>query len=334
MSKDIGIYTLANDIVFDQLIALVNSVKANVGADMPVCIIPYDDRLEKTREYVSTEENVTIFQDKEALSKWETFAEDIWRMHPSAFKEWEKEGVNGVYRLGMHRKFVAFDGEFDKFVFVDSDVLIMNDLSNIFDKIDDHQFVTYDYQYKDPNHVFDMTNDVAKNVFGQNRINSDIFCAGFFGSKNNIFDQKKTDSMLDALSSGDAGMLYINGPDQSILNYMVMKTELSYYNFGIEMDKNVRTGNTVVSSHFEEKEHILYDRGNKLTYLHYIRVPILAFHRICRGMNVDFLYRDLFLYYRYLKDQQKRPRLAGRLASCHNQNTLKQRVIRKVLGIK
>jgi hypothetical protein len=35
-----GIYTLANDVVYDQLVALLNSIEANVSPNIPVCIIP------------------------------------------------------------------------------------------------------------------------------------------------------------------------------------------------------------------------------------------------------------------------------------------------------
>lgn len=33
-----GIYTLANDVVLDQLVALLNSIERNVGKDIPVCV--------------------------------------------------------------------------------------------------------------------------------------------------------------------------------------------------------------------------------------------------------------------------------------------------------
>ena len=35
-----GIYTLANDRVFDQLVALLNSIEVNISPDIPVCVIP------------------------------------------------------------------------------------------------------------------------------------------------------------------------------------------------------------------------------------------------------------------------------------------------------
>ncbi|MEQ8973540.1 MAG: hypothetical protein RIE73_24505 [Coleofasciculus sp. C1-SOL-03] len=44
-----GIYTLANDAVYHQLVALLNSIEVNVSPDIPVCVIPYDERLERVK---------------------------------------------------------------------------------------------------------------------------------------------------------------------------------------------------------------------------------------------------------------------------------------------
>ena len=47
-----GIYTLANDVVYDQLIALLNSIEIHVSSSLPICIIPYDDRLDKVKSEI------------------------------------------------------------------------------------------------------------------------------------------------------------------------------------------------------------------------------------------------------------------------------------------
>jgi len=44
-----GICTLGNDVVYDQLVALLNSIEAIQGPEMPVCVYPYDDKLKKLR---------------------------------------------------------------------------------------------------------------------------------------------------------------------------------------------------------------------------------------------------------------------------------------------
>lgn len=49
-----GIYILANDIVLDQLIALIHSIEENIGRQMPICVVPYDDNTQQSRKATQT----------------------------------------------------------------------------------------------------------------------------------------------------------------------------------------------------------------------------------------------------------------------------------------
>jgi hypothetical protein len=64
-----GIYTLANDNVYDQLVALLNSITANYSKTIPVCVIPYDDKIEKVKEEIRKRKNVFLFDDKKIIWK-------------------------------------------------------------------------------------------------------------------------------------------------------------------------------------------------------------------------------------------------------------------------
>jgi hypothetical protein len=61
MNSKKGIYTLANDYLYDQVIALINSIRKNYDEDIPICIIPYDDNIKKLKSLVL--ENVFLFDD-------------------------------------------------------------------------------------------------------------------------------------------------------------------------------------------------------------------------------------------------------------------------------
>jgi len=57
-----GIYTLANDAAYDQLVALLNSIEANVSRDIPLCVIPYDAQLTRNQGvHRRTVAGVTVF---------------------------------------------------------------------------------------------------------------------------------------------------------------------------------------------------------------------------------------------------------------------------------
>lgn len=293
-----GICTLANDYVFDQLVALLNSIEVILGADTPVCICPFDDQTQRITEEIAKRPNVFIYDDQKSIERWDQF------MLATAPDRLDRS----KYRLyGAHRRFCAFDGPFDKFIYLDADTLVMNSLAPVFEKLDTYDFVVYDFQYKDVSKIYNTKSPKLLQIFDQTRIDIEIFCSGFYGTKRDIFDAEKRDWLINNLQNGEAEILYEGAGEQPLLNYMVMRSGLSTYNFANQLPENQRTGCSATSKHFEEKDHILYDKGNRLTYLHYIGIPPNINQAVCAGENIDFPYRELFLYYRYLHEPDKRP---------------------------
>lgn len=328
-----GIYILANDLVYNQLVALLNSIEVNAGQKYPICIIPYDDRLQLVKEEIKHRDQVTLFTDTHILSLWEDFSSKVWQTHPQAFQIWQENGEPVVYRLGMHRRFIGFDGIFDKFIYLDADILILNSLDYIFQQLDKHDFVVYDFQHKDPSHVYNVNSPQLHNIFSAARIEKEIFCAGMYASKRGMFDAECRKNLLSHLNQGEAEILYMNAPDQTILNYMVMRSEISHCNFAHQLPPTEITGCCVTSPHFNNQEHILYDKGNRLTYLHYIGLSYRLFNQVCDGENIDFPYRDLFLHYRYLNEPSQRPQFTTKPKVYDAAPNLGTRILRK-LGLK
>jgi hypothetical protein len=293
-----GICTLANNTVCDQLIALLNSIEVILGSNTPVCIYPFDDQIEQVKTAIAKRPNVLIYEDTASIQRWDEFMQ-------AAAPERLNPKKSRLY--GAHRRFCAFDGPFTKFIYMDADTLVMNSLDRIFQQLDSVDFVVYDFQFLDPTKVYNIQSPKFLEVFPQNRIDSEIFCSGFYGSKRGLFDQNTREWLVTQLKSGDAEILYAGAGEQPLLNYMVMKTGISSYNFACSLPDAEKTGCSVTSQHFTEHDRILYDRGNQLTYIHYIGVPPDLIHRVCAGENIDFPYRDLFLHYRYLHEPEKRP---------------------------
>lgn len=293
-----GICTLANDIVDDQLVALLNSIEFILGSNIPVCIYPFDDQIKQIKAEIVNRPNVFIYEDSASIQRWDKFMEAAApeRLNRKKFR---------LY--GAHRRFCAFDGPFEKFIYMDADTLLMNSLDAVFQKLDKSDFVVYDFQFRDPTKVYNIHSPKLLKVFDKNRIESEIFCSGFYGSKQGVFDQNTRELLLAQLQSGDGKILYEGAGEQPLLNYMVMKTGLNSYNFAYSLPDGEKTGCCVSSKHFEEQDRILYDKGNRLTYIHYIGVPPDLIRRVCAGENIDFPYRDLFLHYRYLREPSKRP---------------------------
>ena len=334
-----GIYILANDVVYHQLVALLNSIEVNAGGDFPVCIIPYNDNLTQVKQEVLKRQNVTIFENKTMSENWDNFIINLWQYYPAEVtKIWQNKGYKideqnlHKYRQGTYHRYYGFDGIFDRFIYLDADTLLLNSLEMFFKQLDQHDFIVYDFQHKDLSHVYNIYSDKLTEVFSQDSLDKKIFCSGLFATKKGIFNKEQRDWLISQLQQGEAEILYLPAPDQTLLNYMVMKTGISNYNFALNLPSEQVTGCSVSSTHFIEKDHLVYDHGKQLTYLHYIGLSSDIFNRLCGGENIDFPYRETFLHYRYLHEPEKRPKFTGKPKPYNAHPSLLKRVLRK-LGI-
>ncbi|BAZ30555.1 hypothetical protein NIES4074_30160 [Cylindrospermum sp. NIES-4074] len=292
-----GICTLGNDYVFDQLVALLNSIDVFLGTDIPVCIYPFDEQTQRISQEIAKRPNVFLYDHQESINRWDKF---MLEASPASMNR-------NKYRIyGGHRRFCAFDGPFDQFVYLDADTLVMNSLDLVFNKLAEYNCIVYDFQFKHPDKVYNVNSAKLHQVFSEERINKEIFCSGFYASKKGLFDENKIEELVSYLRAGEREILYPTG-DQPVVNYLFMRSGIQICNLAQHLPSNEVTGCTVTSTHFVEKDKILYDKGNRLTYLHYIGVPPNINQAVCAGENIEFPYRDLFLYYRYLHEPEKRP---------------------------
>lgn len=328
-----GIYILGNDGVYDQVVALLNSIEVNVGDKYPIFIVPYNEDLELVKQDIKNRSNVEIFEDTSAMKLWEDYSTEIWKAHPKAFEIWQEQGISGIYRLGMHRRFAGFNGPFDKFLYLDADILVLNSLDYIFKQLNSNDFVVYDFQYKDLDHVFNAKSEKLLEIFPQSRLDTEIFCTGLYAGKKDLFNEETRQNLLSKLQSGEAEILYQNAPINTILNYLVMRSQVDIYNFALNLPKSELTGCCVTSPHFEERDNLVYDQDKCLTYLHYIGLSSKLFKRVCGGENIGFPYRETFLHYRYLREPDKRPKFTTKAKAYNAPPSLSTKVLKK-LGIK
>jgi hypothetical protein len=330
MNPTHGICTLANDHVYDQLVALLNSIEAILGSEMPVCVYPYDEHTTQIAAEIARRPNVHLYNDQDVIKRWDKFAQRAWDTHPTARQVWKKVGSSDYHRFGTHRRYCAFDGPFDSFLYMDADTLIMGSVEPIFKLLNKNDCVVYDYQYKDPSHVYDISSSRLTEIFPPERIKSEIFCSGFYASKKGLFDVEKRNWLLSKLQEGDAEVLYPMAPDQTLINYMMMRSEMSVYNLALHLSTDEKTGCCANSRHFQECDRILYDRGSRLTYLHYIGLSSRLFAQLCSGINIDFPYRDIFLHYRYLHEPENRPKFTTKAIPYNLSPSIVKRFLRKI----
>ena len=178
-----GICTLGNDRVYDQIVALINSIEAVAGKDMAVCIYPYDDNTEKLAQFVASRPNIQLYNDSDSIKKWDEYVRSIWDVHPFAKQVWQKIDHEPYHRVGTHRRYCAFDAPFDRYIYMDADTLLMSPVEHIFALLENHDCVVYDFQHKDPTHVYQVNSPKLNSIFPESRIKQEIFCSGFYASK-------------------------------------------------------------------------------------------------------------------------------------------------------
>ncbi|WP_353259662.1 Npun_R2821/Npun_R2822 family protein [Prochlorothrix hollandica] len=338
-----GICTLANDAIYDQLVALLNSIEVHAPG-MPVCVYPYNDQVERITAAIADRPQVQLYDDRDSLDRWE----DFFRQVETARQQWDshtpaadKDQIRGNSRYHRFRRFAAFDGPFDRFLYLDGDTLLLKEVSGIFAALDQADWVVYDFQHKDPGHVYQVQSPRLRQRFSPDRLATEIFCSGFYATRRHLFSDQQLASLAQALAEGDAELLHPTAVDQPILNYMAMASNLNICNLALTLPADQITGCCVTSPHFRPQPlsgspdptvpgPVLYDKNNRLTYLHYIGLSSRLFARLCQGENLDFPYRDIFLDYRYLKTPHDRPILQGKPRLSHQPPNLFKRALRKL----
>jgi len=304
-----GIYTLANDTVYDQTVALLNSIEANVSPELPVCIIPFNDRCDRLIAEIDRRNNVTLFDNQVALTRWENFATQVWAAHPDhANRHWKKP----QWGLGHHRKYVAFDGQFEKFVFYDADSLAMKPLNELFQKLDDFDFIFDDWEHRKNLDVsaLDVRQIIKKDQYSEVEISRKLHCSSFFGSKQGLFSESfLAEAQRRLIEDNEIIWLRRWWDDAFLFNYLTFLKNCATFNYTQSPNPQDCTGNCADSDPFININGVLYNaQGYKPIHrLHYMNYSSVLFTRLCRGEDVQIRYRDEFLDYRFRHAPQERP---------------------------
>lgn len=330
-----GIYTLANDVVYDQLVALLNSIEVNVGLDIPVWIIPFDDRLDRVKQEIASRANVTLFDDLSSIQRWEDFANQVVRVHSKAIET--KSSHPRWYGGSLHRKFVSFDGPFDKFVFYDADSLAMKPLNSLFEKLDNYDFVFDDWEPKKPTSVAPLNIPLIEStgLYTEAEIRPKLHCGSFFGSKRGLFNATELSALKQRLIE-QREVEWINGhawwDDAFLFTYMTLRCERPLFNFTLSPDGKERTGNCANADPFVNIDNVLYNQQElkPIHRIHYMSYSSKDFARLSQGEDVDIPHKDVFLYYRYLKNPEQKPKQLKSPTTLVKTSRLFQKAVKKL----
>lgn len=304
-----GIYILANDLVYDQLVALLNSIEVNAGGEWPICIIPYDNNLEQVQKEIANKDNVTIFDNWESCQFWENFAFDVWESHP---KRRKTPARIVKIRSCSQRRYAAFDGSFDNFIVFDADSLVMKPLTLVFKQLTQYDFVFDDWEHSKPDHLLALNLALMESSghYQAEEIRPRLHCSSFWGGKRNLFDKNQVQEMKKKLIK-DREVEWLRGVSEAFLFcYMTLPLKYNLFNFTLSSDPQDRTGNIAGVDPFVNINNILYNQDGlkSIHRLHYMNTPSRDFAMLCQGKEINLPHRDIFLYYRFLKNPEQRPK--------------------------
>ncbi len=118
-----GVYFLSDDRIFDLTIAFLNSFRMH-NPDIPLCLIPCYDNIDRHRE-LQSDYDFTLYPHEESLALCDEIST---RFHGEVF--------------GHYRKLAMWEGDFEEFLYIDCDTVVVDNVDFVFKYLADYDIVT------------------------------------------------------------------------------------------------------------------------------------------------------------------------------------------------
>jgi hypothetical protein len=192
-----GFYTLANDASLDWFVAMCESLRRH-EPELPLLVIPWDGRVERL-ERLAGRYQFSILED-DRLEDLDEMGRRLWQSRPE--------------RAPMFRKFAAFWGPLDEFMYIDTDIVVLHELAVYFDTLA-RDGAALLFMHSDHDQVY-APGEFRERMIGEH--GSRGFNAGIFVSRRGVLDFAGVQRALgEALPS--AGEFDQQTVDQGFLNF-------------------------------------------------------------------------------------------------------------------
>ncbi len=297
-----GIYILANDRVIDQAIALLNSIRLH-DPETPIVMIPYDEHYHVVERVLADSFNVKVYDDLALLTRLDQLVIEVF-------------GDRFFARPNQFRKQACWFGQFDQFLYIDTDIVVFEKIIEVLHYLDHHDFICCDYQH----------NGGIQNVFDPRIVNAgtftaseleDIFNCGFWGAKKGLFSEPELHRIFSECAAHPEYFDFSQKTsDQPIINYLILKYVPNRFNL---VRRVGGCPGSWAGSSFEQRGYQLIDTKVEqvLPYLHW------AGFRIQPGCP----YWSIWEHYRYLNQIKPEPQpldLTQTLSKKPSKNQLQQ----------
>ena len=118
-----GVYFLSDDRIINLTTAFLNSFR-RYNPSIPLCLVPFNANIPKLSR-LQEKYNFTIFSDNDKLSLCDRISE---RFHGHV--------------VGAYRKLAMWEGEFDEFIYIDADSIVLENVGFAFQYLSSYDFVT------------------------------------------------------------------------------------------------------------------------------------------------------------------------------------------------
>lgn len=274
-----GIYIVANDRAMENAIALLNSIRL-YNSEVPIFLIPFNQNYEKVAAVLSSLHGVKLFPNLEWL---EQFTRQVANIFDPDF----------LALPNKMRKLATWFGPLDEFLYIDTDIIVFEDIAANLNQLAEVDFFCCDYH-----HAGEKIRNIFSPLVQEQQIFTaeelqDVFNSGFWGSRKNIITEQQMYEILQECSQHREYFDFTqNVTDQPILNYLVLKRFPRRCN--LVKTAAGEPGSWAGSQHFQDVDYILYDQGKRLKYLHWAGIAIKA------GCPYDKLWK----HYRYLHEKK------------------------------
>jgi len=300
-----GVYFLCNDRLIEMAIAFLNAFRL-YNPNLSLCLIPYrDDDISQLRSLAGPY-NFSIFSDPDVLAACDEI------------------GARIKQKDHRFRKLAIWEGDFDDFIYLDVDNIVLEDLSPLFDLLDTYQFVVCDSKMAGNIQWVWKDSISLREKIGSDRVQY-AANTSFIASKKGALSLNDIETQIDLIDDLVPHMQLSCG-EQPLLNLLITSpekktTSLTELN---DMGANVGIGYWAGNGRKPELKAQIYDKGrlklqgtsNRIIFIHWSglwharRIDRFVYgilglcglaHRGMRVTKLFFPHKRLWLYYRHLR---------------------------------
>lgn len=278
-----GIYFLANDAILEWVIAFLNSVRM-YDPGIPLCLIPFNERVEGVlrlrRKY-----DFMVYDDPKRLKHLDEIGGKFYDGTPIRQFQ-DKEVWSSAYR-----KLAVWDGPFEKFIFMDPDIVILESLDFLYDHLERFDFI---FGRKDNlQFVWNTRMDLSNAGLAAAQLEH-TFNMGFLISRRNALDR----AFMDALIPEALGLkkYFAPVPEQPLTHFFVYRSNKPFCSI-----YDILHGYT--HEIIREYEHLcvkgrkaFLPDGRKLLLAHWAGSEVPTLHDVLSGR---LIHSELWRAYRY-----------------------------------